>query len=435
MKTWSEHVGASEGPLPVSGASMDEAILRKRRPWLLMVAAGASAILLAANLVTRLLPTGFRVAAGDLRIVTVAAAVFNDDVIVRATAEPAVSVELDSIETGRVEEVMVADGAAVKQGEFLFRLSNPQRRLEVLARQSEYAQLYSTFSTMRVQYEVTRAEYRRRFNDLHAEFDRLEKLHRRNVELGEIGFISRAALEESQDNVAVNGQKLEDEKVNQTRELDLKRSALAEMERALAGVQDGLKVVNENFEALAVRAPIQGRITNFDLKIGSLVQAGDHIGRIDDPDRFKLSMQVDEFYLNRVAIGQRASMIIDGQTWHAKVARSNTQVKDGRFTVELEFDDGRQPTLRAGQSLDCQLTLGEPSPALVLPNGAFVSETGGAWAYVVAADGRSAQRQPIRLGRRNNLQLEVLDGLKAGDRVVVSSYGAFARSERLALSL
>lgn len=427
-------MAVGEGRLPVSGANMDEVVPRKRRPVLLIAVAAVVLIAVAATAIARMLPTGLRVSAQDLRIEPVAATVFNDDVIVRAVAEPALSVVLDAIETGRVEEVLVKDGAAVKQGDLLFRLSNPQRRLEVLARESDYAQLFSTYSTMRVQYETTRTDYRRRINDLQAELVQIEKQYRRDAQLGEIGFISHAALEESEDKLATYKKNLADEKQSQSEELNLKQAALEQMKKALTGVEDGLKVVNANVEALAVRAPITGRLTNFDLKVGSLAQSGDHIGRIDDPDQFKLTAQVDEFYLPRVALGQHASVIVEGRRYMARVTRSDPQVKDGRFSVELLFDGTEQPALRAGQSVDCQLTLGEPSPAVVLPNGAFASETGGAWVYVVAADGRSAVRRPVRLGRRNNTQLEVLSGLQSGEKVIVSSYGAFGKSDQLSLS-
>ena len=73
------------------------------------------------------------------------------------------------------------------------------------------------------------------------------------------------------------------------------------------------------------------------------------------------------------------------------------------------------------------------APALLLPSGAFINDSGGAWVYVLDADGRGAQRRALRVGRRNNAQIEVLAGLAAGDKVIVSSYAAYGNSPRLQL--
>jgi HlyD family secretion protein len=87
-----------------------------------------------------------------------------------------------------------------------------------------------------------------------------------------------------------------------------------------------------------------------------------------------------------------------------------------------------------GQSAETRLTLGESSPGLILPNDSFINDTGGAWVFVVSRDGESAVRRPIRLGRRNNRQVEIASGLGAGERVIVSSYASFGRVERLQIA-
>src|SRR5688572_20164341 len=120
---------------------MDELAPKQRRPWWLIIGGGIIAAGAAgAGLVYMGKSAGFEVSVKDLHVATVASAVFNDDIVVRTAVEPMVSVILDSIESGRVEEVKVKSGMMVKQGELLFRLSNPQRQLDMLARQSDYAQ-------------------------------------------------------------------------------------------------------------------------------------------------------------------------------------------------------------------------------------------------------------------------------------------------------
>jgi HlyD family secretion protein len=110
----------------------------------------------------------------------------------------------------------------------------------------------------------------------------------------------------------------------------------------------------------------------------------------------------------------------------------NPQVKDGRFTVEMAFD--RSPAgLQPGQSIDCRLTLGQPANALLLSDGAYYQDTGGSWVFVIDPDGKSATRRQVKLGRRAVGQVEIIGGLTAGERVVVSSYRRFLEATQLTL--
>jgi HlyD family secretion protein len=175
-------------------------------------------------------------------------------------------------------------------------------------------------------------------------------------------------------------------------------------------------------------------LTDFRLLVGETVRPDQRIGRIDDPQRFKLVAQVDEFYLSRVAAGRPGQVVQDGDTYPLRVATIYPQVKDGRFTVEMVFTGAQPPVISPGQGLDARLTLGEPARALLLPQGTYASDGGGAWVFVVAPDGRHAERRTVRLGRRNDTQVEVLSGLAAGEDVIVSGYTAFGKAERLELT-
>jgi HlyD family secretion protein len=164
------------------------------------------------------------------------------------------------------------------------------------------------------------------------------------------------------------------------------------------------------------------------------VKTDQRIGRIDDPNRFKLSAEVDEFYLNRVGVGRAGVASVDGRSWPVTVSTVYPQIKEGRFTLEMVFAKDQPGQLSPGQGVDAQVTMGEPARALLLPNGAFASDTGGAWVFVLGADGETVTRRTVRLGRRSNSQLEVLAGLEPGEHVIVSSYSAFGKAERLQLT-
>jgi HlyD family secretion protein len=417
----------------VTGAAMDQPLPPRQRNLIVLGACVLLPVLVAAAF-WQLVPRGLRVAEVDLRIATVKQDMFRNDLVMRAIAAPLHSVMLDAFQSGRVEEVLANDGVHVAKGDLLFRLSNPQLRLELVAREADRAQQISNFSILRVAIESSETEHQRRLLDLNYALTQARKQHARLVPLAKDGVVSAAVLEESQDRVARETQALEDENSRFAVEARIKRDGAKQMERAIERLDAGLKVVNESIEGLAVRAPISGRLTDFHLQLGEIVKPDQHIGRIDDPGEVKLVAQVDEYFLDGVSVGKEGSASINGNDYPVAISRVFPQVESGRFTLELRFVGTGPEGMSPGQSAETRLTLGESSPGLILPNDAFINDTGGTWVFVISRDGTEASRRPVRLGRRNNRQVEIASGLVAGERVIVSNYGSFGKVERLQIA-
>lgn len=418
----------------VTGAAMDQRVPKRRGRRLVIGAIVVAAVLAGAGLIWWGMPHGLQVSAADVRIVTVSKGLYQDNVLVRANADPLHSVVLDSVESGRVEEVLAKDGALVKQGDLLFRLSNPQRNLELLARQAELAQQYYYLSNLRVVQQGSEVDHARRLADLEFTHQQSVKQNARNRVLAAKGFISSTAMEESSDLLEQQKRQIELERASKASDSKVQHDAQAQLQTAIAGLEAGLRLAHQTVAALAVRAPVAGRLTGFRLQVGETVRPDQHIGRIDDPKEFKLTAQVDEFYLNRFAVGQHGTVNDGTRDYPIQVSAIFPQIKSGRFTAEMVFTQGQPGVLNPGQSLDANITLGEAAQALLLPNGGFVSDSGGNWVYVLGHDGRMATRRAIKVGRRNNGQIEVLSGLAPGERVIVSSYASFGQAEQLQLS-
>lgn len=415
----------------IAGAAMDQPLPRRRGRRAAIAAGVLAGVLAGAFALWQWMPRGLQVPEADLRRATVTRGMFRDDVVLRATAAPLHSVMLDAVESGRVEEVFARDGALVKQGEVLFRLSNPQRRLELLARESERAQQISNLLNLRVALEASRAGRQRRLADLSFALVQAEKQHGRSLALAQKGFMSAAALEDSADRLAQQRRLFDAEKTSNETETAIQRNAIAQMEQAIARLEAGLELVNSTVEALAVRAPVAGSLTDFRLQVGETVKPGQRIGRIDDPAQFKLSANVEEYYLNRVALGRKGSVVIHGRTHALTVSRIYPQITEGRFTLELAFDNAQPQGLKPGQGTEAYITLGATTDSVLLPIDSYINDSGGLWAFVVSRDGKTAERRAIRTGRRNNSQVELLSGLVPGEQVIVSSYASYGKAERL----
>ena len=144
-----------------------------------------------------------------------------------------------------------------------------------------------------------------------------------------------------------------------------------------------------------------------------------------------MSAFVDEFYLARVTVGQLAEVEIDGKSYVLEVSKEYPGVRDRQFEIDLKFTGDAPPQIRRGQTVRMRLEIGQPADTLVLANGAFYDDTGGQWVFVVDESGEFADRRDVRFGRRNPEGIEVLEGLRDGERVITSSYESLQRFDRI----
>jgi len=419
-----------EAASPVGGEAMDRRIgaspLRRVGRAVLLVAAIAVGLAAAVHVV----PAGTKVDRSSLSIATVQRGDLRDEVLARAIVAATVTVMLDATDAGRVEEVAAKDGSLVRRGDFLLRLSNPQRQQEALARASEVAQQLANMATLRAALTVAQGENQRRIADLEFELEQSRKAHARNVKLARDGFISAAAFDESLDRVTHQGRRLSQAVVDAAAERETRVQAIQELDRAIEGLKQGLGIVHSSIKSLSVASPADGLLTGFHATVGMSVRQGDNLGRIESPGKFKLVALVDEFYLARVKPGLRGTADVNGEVVYVEVIAVSPQVKDRRVQIELAVKS-RSAAMQLGQSVDVRLTLGASTDALLLADGAFLSDTDGAWVYVLNHEGDEAERRGVRLGRRTHGRIEVTSGLTAGERVIVSSYAGFGTAERL----
>jgi HlyD family secretion protein len=427
---------SSDKEKPASGGAMDREVARTGLSREMKIGIAGLLILVAAAAFWWFAPSGSSqsVAAERLTISTVAKGRFDDFLPLRARVTPLVTVYLDAVEGGRVEKVLVEDGAMVQQGQLLAELSNSDLQLNLLARQTEVTQQINSMRSQELALSQTRLANERAI----IEADLVTTKARRQFEmqrpLADKGFVPGRVLRDSQDDYESARQRLGVLRRTQATDEKLQSSQLAQLRASAAALNASLDIARATLDALNLRAPVAGQITAFSIQVGQSLSRGERLGQIDSAGRNKLVASVDEFYLGRVQPGQVASVEAAGKTYRAKVAKIYPQVRNGAFDVDLQFIGPEPADLQRGQTLQIKLTLGDPTPALLIPNGAFYNETGGAFVFVVAPGDGSAVKRNVRLGRRNADYIEVLEGLEPGERVITSPYTGFADKDRLDLT-
>jgi HlyD family secretion protein len=396
---------------------------------------GVAVALIAAIAFYMMAPSGSAqtVAADRVTISTVTKGRFDDFLPLRARVTPLVTVFLDAVEGGRVEQVLVEDGAMVQKGQLLAVLSNSDLQLNLLARQTEVIQQVNSMRSQELALSQNRLQNERAIVEADLVTSKARRQYEMQRPLVEKGFVPGKIFRDSQDEYVSNRRRSEVLRRAQATDERLQSSQLAQLRASAASLNASLDIARATLEALNLRAPVSGQLTAFSIQVGQSMNRGERLGQIDSAGRSKLVAQVDEFYLGRVEPGQLATADWGGKTYRMKVAKIYPQVRNGTFEVDLHFIGPEPNDIQRGQTLQTKLTLGDPSPALLIPNGAFYNETGGAWVFVVTPDGSEAVKRQVRLGRRNADYIEVLEGLEAGERVLTSPYTGFADKDRLDL--
>ena len=382
---------------------------RRYAPW------AAGALALAGVAVWALWGAGgnvYRVPANRLTIGTASEGPFEDYIAVRGAVAPYITAYLTTDQGGTVKQVLVEDGARVKSGQPLIVLSNPALQLQVAAQQL-------TFEQTRFKYQHDLLEIEHQISKLKSDLERDKILLDGNA-------------------IAPSSYKQEQEEYNYYVKLHAATIASEEAEQRvratqLTGQSAGAKtdIANAGVEALTIRAPMDGQLTALDAEVGQSKATGAVLGQVNSADRFKLQAQVDEFYLGRVVVGQDTLFSVDDKDYRAHVAKVYPQVTNGTFKVDLYFN-GTAPTgIHVGQAIDLKVELGGASRAVMVPNGPFYQDTGGNWVFVLDPAGHFATRRNVRLGRRNPDHVEVVDGLKPGEKIIVSGYEAFLKMDRV----
>ena len=428
---------ASEGPAAApSGGAMDRVIVKKGLPRQVKIALGAGGILLAAILFYLLAPSADSqtVAAERLTISTVQKGRFEDFLPLRARVTPLVTVYLDAVEGGRVEQVLVEDGAMVQKGQLLAVLSNTDLQLSLLARQTEVSREVNSMRSQELALAQTQVQDERAVIEAQLAADKARRQYEVQKPLFEKGFIPAKMFRDSRDEYLSSVRRADVLRRSQAVNQRLQTSQLAQLRASNASLNGSLGIARQTLDALNLRAPVSGQLTAFSIQVGQSMNRGERLGQIDSAGRSKLVADVDEFYLGRVEPGQLATAEWGGKVYRLKVAKIYPQVRNGNFEVDFHFLGAEPGDIQRGQTLQAKLTLGDTTEALLIPNGAFYNETGGAWIFVVTPDGDAAVKRPVRLGRRNADYIEVLEGLEPGERVLTSPYTGFADKDRLDLA-
>lgn len=358
---------------------------------------------------------------------------FKEFIPVNGVVLPVTTIYLDAIEGGRVEEKLAEDGAMVKKGQPILRLSNTDLELSLANQETAVFDVLTQMQNTKnnaVQNTIQQLNQKAEVENALAEAERVYKL---NKHLYEEKVIGGQEFKASENNYTyqVNRKNLNDKTLSQ--DALSNKQQIGQMGASYARMQNALSLMRRKVGDLVVRAPVDGQLTSLDAEIGQSKNKGERLGQIDVMSGYKVRVDVDEHYISRIVIGQMGDATIGGKTHKLVIRKVYTQVTNGRFQVDMDFVGAVPAGIRRGQTIQIGLSLSDETQAVLVAKGGFFQQTGGNWIYKVSADGLKAYKVDVQLGRQNPDYYEVVSGLQPGDKVVTSSYENYGDMQELIL--
>ena len=358
---------------------------------------------------------------------------FNDYITVPGTVEPITTIKLDAQEGGRVEEKVIEEGSMVKKGEVILHLSNPELYLNILNSEGEMAYKENLLRNTQIQMEQEKLQIKRELVTLKYDIERKERNFQQNEILMKDNLISREDYLRSKEDMDMAKQSKELFLERQTQDSLFRSVNVETMKNDLLNMRRNLLLVKDRVKNLDVTAPVDGQLGLLTPEIGQQINRGENMGQINVLTSYKVTAQIDEHYIDRVRAQLDATLDRQSNKFNLSVRRVFPEVRGGTFKIEMIFRDSMPDNIRTGQTYYISLQLGQPKVSVLVPIGGFFQETGGQWIFVLDPSESFATKRSISIGRKNPKYYEVLEGLKPGEKVIVSGYETFGKNEKLIL--
>jgi len=335
---------------------------------------------------------------------------------------------------GRVERIVVLPGTAVKSDTVILELSNPEAELQALeaesqlrAAEAQYVELKVRLESQRLDQEAAAARVQADYHQARLRADADKQLAKEGIIADITLQISTVAADELANRHRLEQQRLSINDESVKAQLAV-QEAQVEQRRALARLR------RSQFQALRVRAGMDGVLQQVPVEVGARVSPGANLARVAQPGKLKAVVKVAETQARDIQPGQSASVDTRNGVIQAHVIRVDPAVQNGTVTVDLGLDGALPKGARPDLSVDGTVELERLDDVLYMGRPAQAQADGLVGLFKVAEGGGEATRVKVKLGRSSVSVIEVVEGLKQGDQVVLSDTSAWDAYDRIRLN-
>lgn len=371
----------------------------------------------------------YNVKTEDITIDEVTKGKFEDMLMVTAQTQSLNSSLVNVVEGGAVKEIFAEDGQMLTKGQPIARVYNPNTEFNYLNQETGIMQQISQMRNSLL--ELKNQEFNQDKELLQSQNDYNTALQTFNLQKrlydAEIG--KKTDYDMALQNLNYQKQRKSIVEKGATNEKASRNSQMAAINNSISQMEKSLNILRSNKNNFLIMSPAAGRLSSFTISLGQNLTNGESIGKIDLMDGYKLVAKVDEYYINKLTTGIKGTLDNNGKEYEVIITKILPEVKDGQFSVELNFIDTKISALKIGMTFGVKLKLSADTQSLMIPKGNFYKDTNGKWIFVIKNN--KAEKRNISLGRENPMYYEVVSGLKPGESVITSDYSELKKYEIL----
>ena len=334
---------------------------------------------------------------------------------------------------GRVERILVEPGAAVEADSVLVELSNPDLQLQLLEARREQDTARADFANLRATLEIQRLDHESVLAGIQMAYREAERQRAAAESMAEQDMIGALELARVQERAEELGSRLVIEKRHAVVLAEAAQARLAANQSQVDRMRALFEFRREQRDALHVRAGLDGVLQELPLEVGQQLAPGALLAKVVQPERLKAALRIPEAQAKEVRLGQRASVDTRIGVVEGRVVRIDPAVQRATVTVDVAFDEPLPEGARPDLSVDGRIELERIPDALYVGRPAYGKAESRVTLFVLEEGDESAMRRPVVLGRGSVSEIEILEGLEEGDRVILSDMSEWDAVERIAL--
>lgn len=350
------------------------------------------------------------------------------------TLVPEETLLIPAVNEGRVDKIVLRPGAIVKKDTVLLILSNPELELAAEDLKWQVKAAEATLMDLKVKLETTKLDLRSAVARVESEFVQSKLKSEREEALGKEGLtpdlnvrLARATSDEAGKRFEIDKKRLEIS--GQSAEAQL-ATQMVQIEK-LKAAYDLKRLQVDN---LKIRAGVPGVLQQMAVEVGQRVPQGGILAKVVQPEKLKAEIKIPETQAKDVMIGQPAQVDTHNGVISGKVARIDPAAVNGNVTVDIRLEGDLPQGARPDLSVDGTVELERLSDVMFVQRPVFGQPNSLIGLFKVAPDGKEANRVQVRIGRVSVQTVEILEGLKVGDKVVLSDMSAWDGQDRLRLN-
>jgi len=334
---------------------------------------------------------------------------------------------------GRVEKIILRPGTPVKANDVILELTNPTLEQQLQDANLKLQASEAGLANIKVQLNNDLLQQRAGSASIEADYNKAKMQAQMNEELAKDQLVSALVLRQSQverDQLAVRNEISKEQLASKTESI---RAQLAVQQSAVDQARALLHLTQQQRDELKVRAGLDGMLQLVPVEVGQQVAPGTNLARVANPSRLKAEIKIAETQAKDIQIGQKAEVDTRNGIVEGRVARIDPSVQNGTRTVDVtltgDLPKGAVPDL----SVDGTIELERLNDVLFMGRPAFGQDQSVVGLFKMTADGVTAERTQVKLGRSSVNTIEVLSGLKVGDQVILSDMSAYDAYDRIRL--